>query len=179
MVKAAQSEILYNDIGAPYIADCELFISVSHSSTHIAIIISDQLCAIDIESTERNFSRVASRYATDRELNLASQIEMSHTLLLPLLWSAKETLYKFSNTEGLDLLKDLTIKDIEPNTSTLTGSITPHTTIIRMRYFLLDNHIIVHTTPRPLQGSENLKITQSPLQSHTIVCSLQSPLRHL
>ncbi len=144
--KASQAEIKYDQVGAPYITEDELFFSISHSSTHIAIIVSDTPCAIDIESIERDFKRAATRYATARELALESKIESSTTPLLPLLWSAKETLYKLSKMEGLDLLKDLIISNIDPNTNTLCGSITPHTATITMRYAIVDRHIVVYTS---------------------------------
>ncbi len=102
--------IEYDAVGAPRLVGSPLHFSVSHSSTHIAVVVSDRPCAVDIEGLGRNFSAVKSRYVNAAEESL----ESADTPLLALLWSAKETLYKLSGSSGLDLLNDLRIERIEP-----------------------------------------------------------------
>lgn len=137
----AQREILYNSVGAPYIAGSEIYISVSHSATHVAVVIDDKPCGVDIESLDRNFTRVADRYVTQVERLLL--LPTPNTPLLPLLWSAKETLYKVSGEEGLDLLSDLIITKIAE--TTITGEITKKKQRVVMHYTLQGNLIIVYT----------------------------------
>lgn len=136
---STESDILYHSSGAPYIVDSGFFISVSHSSTRVALIISEHPCAIDIESLSRDFDRVASRYITHPELKL----NPGCAPLKPLLWSAKETLYKLSPLNGLDLLEDLHINNISDDT--ILGNVRGVDGVVKMGYQLCDGHIIVYT----------------------------------
>ncbi|MFI3248295.1 MAG: 4'-phosphopantetheinyl transferase superfamily protein [Rikenellaceae bacterium] len=133
------SDILYHPSGAPYISNSNQYISVSHSSTSVAVMLSDAPCAIDIESTSRDFARVASRYVTADEAALLQ----NKPLLLPVLWSAKEVLYKLSPLDGLNLLEDLHILSID--NCLIRGSVNGCDGEIKMQYFVEDEDIVVHT----------------------------------
>lgn len=137
--EAARQEIRYNEVGAPYIEGSELKFSVSHSSEFVAVIVSDSRCAIDIESTERDFERVARRYVTEEE----SKLESGEMPLLALLWSAKETLYKYSGRSGLDFLSDLRITGIDSEAQSMEGMI-GHEATPQLKYMLHENHVVVY-----------------------------------
>lgn len=135
---AAESDILYSDVGAPYLKDTYIHIGVSHSRDSVAVIISREgRCAIDIEDSRRDFERVARRYATPAEIALFG----GDSQALAVIWSAKETLYKLAAASGLDLIGDIEILGVEPNT--LTGRVLGLT--YTLAYFTQDNHIVVHT----------------------------------
>ncbi len=138
---STSADILYHTSGAPYIVDSTDFISVSHSSTHLAVMVSTLPCAVDLESTTRNFERVASRYVTPFE----AKLDPSTAPLLPLLWSAKEVLYKISPLAGLDILEDINVVAIEKGV--IYGEVKGCEGRIEMLYKLQDEHIIVYTTP--------------------------------
>ncbi|MFI3301761.1 MAG: 4'-phosphopantetheinyl transferase superfamily protein [Rikenellaceae bacterium] len=97
-------EIAYTEQGAPYIVGSDTHISVSHTRTHIAIILSDTPCAIDMEQLSRNFAKVAKRYISGAE---------SHIITTPLhqaiAWCTKEAAYKYA-TRSCDFLSDICIK---------------------------------------------------------------------
>ncbi|MFI3289105.1 MAG: 4'-phosphopantetheinyl transferase superfamily protein [Rikenellaceae bacterium] len=137
---STSADILYHPSGAPYIVDSSDFISVSHSSTHLAVMVSSAPCAIDLESTTRNFERIASRYVTPFE----SKLTASTAPLLPLLWSAKEVLYKISPLAGLDLLEDINVIAIE--NGVIYGVVKGCDDTIEMLYRLQDEHVIVYTS---------------------------------
>ena len=61
-----EPQIEYLSSGAPIILNSPYkYISVSHSRTHVAVMLSSVPCGVDIESMERDFGRVASRYVSD------------------------------------------------------------------------------------------------------------------
>ncbi|MFR9503387.1 MAG: 4'-phosphopantetheinyl transferase superfamily protein [Rikenellaceae bacterium] len=131
--------ITYNEAGAPQIGS-ELHLGVSHSASLAAIIISHRPCSIDIEALDRDFSKVAPRYITPSEALLREDSDKEH--LQPLLWSAKETLYKYANCKELSLLDDIRIHEIGNNT--FTGSIKPHDNHIEGVATTLLNHSLVY-----------------------------------
>ncbi len=137
------SDILYHPSGAPYIFGYEGFISVSHSSEYVAVMISEVPCAVDIESISRNFERVSSRYVSTFESELIADGAKEKPLLLPILWSAKEVLYKLSPLDGLDLLDDLHILSIE--NCLIHGSVKGVDGVVEMSYSVQNEHVIVCT----------------------------------
>ena len=73
---------------------------------------------VDIEPLARDFGRAAVRFASAEERQLSDS-----PLLLPALWCAKETLYKYSGRRNLDLLRDLRIERFDPDEGRMTGRI--------------------------------------------------------
>lgn len=105
-----QVNILYDEYGAPQVDLSDTCISVSHSKGEVAVLISNTPCAVDIEHSNRDFRRVASRYLSEREFALADE----HNLFADM-WCAKEALYKYHRKGGLDFVED--IKIVEYNDS--------------------------------------------------------------
>ncbi len=138
----SRKEINYNRYGAPYLAGSQLHFSVSHSRSHVAIIISDKACAIDIESLDRNFDRASARYITNAERDILASANIETTLHLPLAWSTKETLYKLSGHNSLDLLSDLRIVGASANT--IIGEILDSEPTT-MSWQTTDRHMVVTT----------------------------------
>ena len=99
-------EIGYDEYGAPQINAEGKYISVSHSKGVVALLLSDSPCAVDIEQTERDFGKVASRYLSDTERAIADEYDIYAEM-----WCAKEALYKYYKKGELDLVRDLTISE--------------------------------------------------------------------
>lgn len=98
----------YAPTGTPIIVGSTKHISVSHSSEYVAVAISDAPCGVDIDGIGRNYSRVASRYASDAERALSHD-----PLLLPALWCAKECLYKYAGRVEVDFLRDINVLAVD------------------------------------------------------------------
>jgi 4'-phosphopantetheinyl transferase EntD len=75
----------------------------------VAVAIADERVGIDIESLERDFACVSSRYMSDQEQALSSAIEWQ-----AMAWCAKEALYKLYGERGLDLKCDIALTDYNP-----------------------------------------------------------------
>lgn len=85
------SPITYNANGKPHTS--HYAISISHSPTMVAIIVSDKYnVAIDIEEYRSSLATIAPKVMNDRELEACTTIE-EYTLV----WSAKEVMYKLYN----------------------------------------------------------------------------------
>ena len=99
-------DISHDEYGAPTVDTPNTYISVSHSRDRVAVQFADGACAVDIESVERDFRRVATRYLTCEEQQLAEQYDLYAEM-----WSAKEALYKYYKKGGLDFVRDVAIKE--------------------------------------------------------------------
>ena len=103
------AELSYNEVGAPVILNKKGYISVSHNAEYVAVAYSETSpCAIDIESEDRNFHPLSSRYLKPEERSLSS-----HPAWLCIAWSAKETLYKLAARRGLNLQRDISLNGVE------------------------------------------------------------------
>ena len=104
----AEVAISHDDYGAPKVDNPNTHISVSHSRDRVAVLFSNGVCAVDIESVERDFRRVASRYLSAEEQALAERYDIFAEM-----WSAKEALYKYYKKGRLDLVKHISIASYE------------------------------------------------------------------
>ena len=116
--------ISHDEYGAPMVSIPNIYISVSHSRDVVALLFADRVCAVDVESAERDFCEVASRYLSDKECQIAQQYGIYAEM-----WSAKEALYKYHRKGGLDLVRDISISSYEPGSGVLKGSIRGDETI--------------------------------------------------
>ncbi len=143
----ATADIDYDEVGAPYLVGCNthIYIGVSHSISHAAVVVADHPCAVDIELCSRNFAKVQSRFLSQSEVELLSSYDQEG-FALPLAWSTKEALYKLSNTNGLDFVDDITLLAIDSEACTITGRISRGrfgNQPIALNYHFSDNHIVV------------------------------------
>jgi phosphopantetheinyl transferase len=102
----ADVEIFYDEYGAPKVDRPNTYIGVSHSKGVVAVYISEKPCAVDIEHSNRDFRRVASRYLSIEEQRLADGYDIFAEM-----WCAKEALYKYYKKGALDLVKDIVIEE--------------------------------------------------------------------
>lgn len=109
-VLGCHTRIAYDELGAPSLPDGEAYVAVSHCSGRVAVCLSPNRCAVDIERADRDFSRAAERFLTPDEAALSSDSRWPG-----LVWCAKETLYKYARRRNLDLLRDLRIVSVRPS----------------------------------------------------------------
>lgn len=109
-VLGCHTRIAYDELGAPSLPDGEAYVAVSHCSGRVAVCLSPNRCAVDIERADRDFSRAAERFLTPDEAALSSDPRWPG-----LVWCAKETLYKYARRRNLDLLRDLRIVSVRPS----------------------------------------------------------------
>lgn len=102
-------EIGYNEVGAPTLNLENTHLSVAHGAGRVAVVISDKRVGIDIESLERDFTSVSSRYMSPEEQALSTHKEWG-----AMVWCAKEALYKLYGERGLDLKHDIVLTDYNP-----------------------------------------------------------------
>lgn len=101
--------ISYGANGEPILENSAEFthLSISHGANKVAILLSTNDCGVDIESTTRNFNRVATRFLNERERSI---IVPKH---YPMAWSAKEAIFKYLKGNGIEFLTDFEITAFE------------------------------------------------------------------
>lgn len=133
-------EVEYAKNGAPRIRNFPYpHISVSHCRDRVAVVMSSRPCAVDIEQTDRNFAKVAARFITEQESRIApTAIEKAA------IWSGKECLYKLYGREGLDLLRDIHITDIDLACGRIQGEVLTEPAVTMRVERPDETHIVVY-----------------------------------
>ena len=103
------ASISYNTYGAPEIGN-DNFISISHSSKLIAIIISKKKVGLDIEKISEKPLRLSSKFISRNQHSPLSKEKAT------LIWCCKEAIYKWHQKRKIDFIADIkinpfTIKD--------------------------------------------------------------------
>ncbi|RSC92581.1 4'-phosphopantetheinyl transferase family protein [Tenacibaculum singaporense] len=115
-------DLLYDGYGKPHLKDGK-FISITHSFTFSAIIISDtQPVGIDIEMQRDKIVKIAHKFTPIEEYKSIA----NHDALvskLTIVWGAKESLYKIYGKKKLLFLENIYIEDFSFDTNQTTGKI--------------------------------------------------------
>ena len=128
----------YNENGSPQLLNRREYVGVSHSADFVAVILSHERCAVDVERLDRNFERVAARYIRPEEWTLSRDERLAAVL-----WSAKETLYKYSDERGLDFLRDIKILEVDFGQATVVGQI-KDTPPVKMQLKFYSDNVVVY-----------------------------------
>ncbi len=109
-------EILIADTRKPFLPDEKYHFSISHCGDYAAAIVSStQRVGVDIEKASDKILRVSHKFLTEREKMLLDE-QMSAQQLLQLtslLWSTKESLFKWYGDGGVDFREHMHIENIE------------------------------------------------------------------
>ncbi len=128
----------YDAVGAPTVEMSPWFLSVSHCRGSIAVALSKTRCAVDIETLDRDFGRVASRYMTAEERALSDDARWPAVG-----WCAKETLYKYAARRESDLLGDLRIERVDFRAGILVGRIAGGEPLT-LRFLVFAGRVVVY-----------------------------------
>lgn len=103
------SDIRYYPTGRPYVAGSNLQISISHTRGYVAIALQKESpIGIDIEQMGEKVYRVRAKFLSSSELaSIAHDSDEIKNLLIH--WSAKESIFKLIDHEGIDFAEHLHI----------------------------------------------------------------------
>ena len=105
-------DLIYDKEGKPHLKDGK-FISISHSFTFSAIIISDDLkVGIDIEKQREKILKIAHKFTPIEEYKTIANSEALISKLT-IVWGAKESLYKIYGKRKLLFLHHIHINDFK------------------------------------------------------------------
>ena len=102
-------DLFYDDDGKPHLKD-GTHISITHSFTFSAIVLSDQEVGIDIEQQRPKILRIARKFTPVREYRTIAN-EDALIRKLTIVWCAKESLYKSFARRGVSFLEHIRVED--------------------------------------------------------------------
>ena len=136
-------EIKYTSVGAPYFKDKSYSISISHTTTYIALAVTtDERIGIDIELIQDKIIPLGQKFMHQNEiLTIESRNNSVHYTHF---WCAKEALYKWTNLTGISFQNDLSIfHENMKNWYGISNRISEERIPLEMIEF--NNHILCYT----------------------------------
>ena len=127
----------YNEVGAPVVDTPNTHISVAHGGESVAVAIANEPVGVDIESLDRNYERVKSRFMSPAEEALSSMEAWPAVV-----WTAKEAIYKLYGKREVDLTKDIRITAFDAERMTLEAEVR-ETKGINVEAQIIENRVAV------------------------------------
>jgi 4'-phosphopantetheinyl transferase EntD len=109
----ADHQIVYSEQKKPFLHQNNLRISISHSRTLTAILLSKtRKVGLDLEYMSHKISRVQHKFINDDEVITKDPEKIKYHLYIH--WCAKEALYKICDKQDINFKRNLTIEPFEP-----------------------------------------------------------------
>ena len=96
-------DLFYDGNGKPHLKDGN-YISITHSYTFSAVVVSSKPVGIDIEKQREKITKIASKFI-DFEACFLQENSEDYIQKLTLVWCIKESLYKLYATPGMSFKK--------------------------------------------------------------------------
>ena len=116
------ADLFYDEFGKPHLKNGK-YISITHSFTFSAIIVSDKFhVGIDIEKQREKILKIARKFTPFEEYKTIANVDALISKLT-IVWGAKESLYKIYGKKKLLFLHHIYIEDFKFADEKTTGEI--------------------------------------------------------
>lgn len=132
------------DTRKPYLPNEDFHFSISHCGDYAAAIVSPTLrVGIDIESPQGKISRLKDKFTSEQE-RAVFQLSFApdDIRLLTLIWSVKETIYKWYGEGGVDFREHIRLTGHDPDSQVITGLFIKNSTSFSVAYKWLDDLVL-------------------------------------
>jgi phosphopantetheinyl transferase len=100
------------DTKKPFLADEAFHFSISHCGDYAAVMVSTtHRVGVDVEAITEKIQRVIPKFLSMHEQRFLLGKELNK--LATLLWSVKETVFKWKGTGGVDFKEDIQVKEVD------------------------------------------------------------------
>jgi phosphopantetheinyl transferase len=133
------------DTRKPYLPDEQYHFSISHCGDYAAAIVSkDSRVGIDIEIPTEKISKIMYKFLSAKEHELFHLIEPDKDRIpfSTLLWSAKESVFKWHGNGGVDFRKDIQLKKQHEGNETIESFFSKNNTELSVHYRQFDHLVL-------------------------------------
>lgn len=138
-------KIVYDDRGRPSLGESSGYLSLSHSGSLAAVIISETPSGIDVEETSRSIEKIMPRFLSEAELKWI-QMSADSRMAALLCWCAKEAVFKMIRQDNLDFRKHIHLDSFEvvpAGSIQAKAEYSGNSTRIILNYRFLENNAVV------------------------------------
>lgn len=100
------------DTRKPFLEDEAYHFSISHCGDYAAVVVSKEYrVGVDVELVNEKIEKIIHKFLSRQEKKLLQPNDINTTATL--LWSVKESVYKWKGSGGVDFIKHINIQSIE------------------------------------------------------------------
>ena len=138
------AQIQIADTRKPFLPDERYHFSISHSGDYAAAIVSStHRVGVDVEETEDRILRIKDKYLSREEQQLfITDPSNPDFRLLTLLWSAKESVFKWYGAGEVDFRKEIRLSTLDSSTNTLCCDFGKSGDALLVNYRLFDGLVL-------------------------------------
>jgi phosphopantetheinyl transferase len=133
------------DTRKPFLPDEQYHFSISHCGDYAAAIVSkESRVGIDIEIPTEKISRIMYKFlsANEHELFHLIQPDKDRIPFSTLLWSAKESVFKWYGNGGVDFRREIQLKKQHEGTETIDSFFSKNTSELTVHYRQFDHLVL-------------------------------------
>ena len=137
-------DLYYDEFGKPHLNDGK-YISITHSFTFSAIIISSQKAGIDIEKQREKIILIADKFC-DSELENLQQNQNNRIKKLTAIWGAKEAIFKIKNEKGISFKNHIQVQpfEFEDKKTKARFNFDSNSELFDIHFIEIENYILVY-----------------------------------
>ena len=98
----------YKSTGAPYLIESDKQISISHSGSLVALVLSDERVGLDVQTISNKPLKLISHFLSNKEQNILQ--DQYDELTAVKLWCGKEAVYKYLSIPETSLIGDIKLE---------------------------------------------------------------------
>lgn len=138
-------DLHYDQTGKPYFED-GTHISISHSHTFSAIIVSDKTVGIDLELCREKAAIIAHKFLHETELTHVDEKASDYIEKLTVLWGIKEVIFKIRNEAGISFKDHIRAETFEMTDQKTTAYLEMNgaSLAFEIHFFAVKNFILVY-----------------------------------
>ena len=144
-ITGSNQKISYDKTGQPQLCNPTQLISISHTLSLAALIISGKPVGIDVEEITRNVEKVSARFLSPEELTWTANTRKSHLSRL-ICWCAKEAIFKLVKERDVDFSEHIRIYPFscESENDFRAAFVKGKETInLKLKYIIAENNVVV------------------------------------
>ncbi len=140
------ADLTYDENGRPHLNDGK-FISITHSFSYSAIIVSSHNVGVDIEMQREKIIRIADKFINSKEQALLVNNINLKVKQLTVIWGAKEAMYKMCNSRSLSFKDNMNVEafDLTDESGKCEVSSENFSKSFYFYFFEMDNFMLVYT----------------------------------
>jgi 4'-phosphopantetheinyl transferase len=138
-------KISHDQDGKPFLENKKFQISISHSVLYAAVYLDKhQAVGVDIQKVKPDIGRGMDYFLNEKE---QLWVDKTDFILMNILWSAKESVYKYAGIKELDPRNQVVIEAFKPEQAgTITAMITnKNPKALSIHYEVFEDYILTRT----------------------------------
>ena len=142
-------EIMIADTRKPFLENEQYHFSISHCGDYAADIVSrDKRVGVDIEIPTEKISKIMYKFLSPKEHEVFNLIQPDEDRIpfSTLLWSAKESVFKWYGNGGIDFRREIQLKKQHEGAETIDSFFSKNNTELTVHYRQFDHLVLAWVT---------------------------------